>query len=215
MKVITCYTDSHIPLLAQHYLPSLPAGFEAELIHLPQECPSGEYMGDGWTSTVRRKLEIIRAACLSESRAFLLCDADVRFYPGAEKLTPGAPGNSDVSFQDHGDGQMCTGFVFINPNARSHALFDHALSVLDEKKDDQLAVNAVLSSSSVGWGIVTTKVWAYGQQLRKNGEAWHVWEPGMPLEPPAGLLVHHASWTKGIANKLAMLDEVRRIRDGR
>lgn len=36
------------------------------------------------------------------------------------------------------------------------------------------------------------------------------WKPGMPLEIPKNILLHHANWTTGIENKIAQLEWVRR-----
>ena len=53
--------------------------------------------------------------------------------------------------------------------------------------DDQDAVNAV---------------WTPGQEGSRN------WRRGDALDLPAGVLVHHANWTKGLANKVSQLEAV-------
>jgi hypothetical protein len=39
----------------------------------------------------------------------------------------------------------------------------------------------------------------------------YLWKPGRTLEIPAGILIHHANWTRGVKNKIAQLEYVRDI----
>jgi hypothetical protein len=112
MQVMTCYTDSHIQLLERHYLPSLPTGCEVHLIHLPQECPTGQYRSAGWVETVGKRLRAVEDMCERGER-FAVFDADMRFYSDA--IVDGWPGPEDIIAQDEGPAGLCAGLMFIRP----------------------------------------------------------------------------------------------------
>lgn len=214
MKIYACFTPSHRPLLEQHFLPSLPLWLlgKLELRELPQE-GTGEFDTAGFHATCVRKVELVLEALAVETEPFLFSDVDVRFYgPVVEDLMRYVPPGADIAFQDDGPGLACTGFFFVRPNDRTLALFETALDYMRGRPTailDQPAVNAAIATiygetNSCRSVMLPHRYWTIGQ----TGKHWN---PGDPVNPPAGMLMHHGNWTKGVGNKLRLLDEVRRV----
>jgi len=61
MKLFFCFTPSHLPLLEQHFLPSVPDELRPHLVlcEMPQNCPTSEFDGQGFQTTCIRKVEVI------------------------------------------------------------------------------------------------------------------------------------------------------------
>jgi hypothetical protein len=217
MKLLTVYTDSHIPLLAHDFLPSLPNSFEATLVHLPQECPTGVYYTEGWAKTTEKKLRVILKHMDVDdddmANPFLFSDVDMRFYGSCANDLLTCLGDADMAMQDDGPGGFCTGLFMLRPNTRTRKLIARAMAITNEKGDDQLAFNSAVSEGTdVTIAKLPRRYWNYGMQLAEHKADWHVWEPGMLVEPPADLLVHHSNWVKGIENKLACSRAVQEAR---
>jgi hypothetical protein len=210
MQVLTCYTDSHIHLLERHYLPSLPPGCEVHLLHLPQDCPTGQYKSVGWAETVGKRLLAVKDMC-DRGERFAVFDADMRFYSAS--IADGWPGPEDIIAQDEGPAGLCAGLMFIRPSPTVRELLVHAIALVESAGDDQIALNIALGRLGKEAVVTTARLpetyWNYGHQLRRCGQTCSLWRPGIVPNPPAGMLVHHANWVLGIEHKLAMLDEVR------
>jgi hypothetical protein len=219
MKLYACYTPSHRPLLEQHFLPSLPghwkdrnsnALFDTEVVlkQLTQRSPTGEFESDGFQVTCLDKVDFILEALARETEPFLFSDVDVRFYgPVVDDLLK-CLGDADMAFQWDGErGRECTGFMVIRPTrhvlnfwrwvrdrmARTGEMDQDAVhAVLEEKLFDLVRANTV---------ILPERYWTFG----RDDKHWH---PGMPVNPPADLLAHHANWTVGVENKLKLLEAV-------
>ena len=228
MKLLACYTPSHVPLLKQHFMPSLElAGFgdpgHVSIDHrypmytphdgatiLLRELPqvgSGVFDEVGFHETCVRKLEFILSALTIEKEPFLFSDVDVRFYgPVVEDLLREL-GQKDIVFQNDGPGGVCTGFFVVRPCVGMIRLFEHALeimrktSLLDQPAVQETMVTFYGRKPSASWGFLPDRYWTFGHNNKH-------WAPGMPVNPPTNLLVHHANWTKGIPNKLALLEAV-------
>jgi hypothetical protein len=222
VKIFACYTPSHLPLLDRHFLPSLPSGLggtgnptlflntKVLLRELPQCSATGAFQSDGFQATCLAKvgyiLEVLasRLATACAAPPFIFSDVDVRFYgdPTADLLQ--LLGNNDIAFQDDGPAGACTGFMVMRPTSR---VLEYWRKVSEWMRDtnqlDQDAANRLLETHfAPAWGLLPERYWTVG---RKGG----TWAPGDSVAPPADLMVHHANWTVGIANKMALLEAVR------
>jgi hypothetical protein len=54
-------------------------------------------------------------------------------------------------------------------------------------------------------GYLDNRFFTVGVQL---GKRWH---PGMEISVPENIIMHHANWTVGVENKMALLKHVREI----
>jgi DNA-directed RNA polymerase subunit F len=208
-------------MFEKHFAPSLRTSrlnFSVRL--LPQKSATGAFQSDGFQATCLAKvgyiLEVLAANLGGEP--FIFSDVDVRFYgdPTADLLgllqgsgRGAAGGDSDILFQDDGPAGACTGFMVMRPTPR---VLEYWRKVAEWMRDtnqlDQDAANRLLETHfAPAWGLLPERYWTVG---RKGG----VWKPGDPVNPPADLLVHHANWTVGIENKLALLEAVRSAVEG-
>ena len=231
MKVYACYSPSHLPLLQQHFKPSLPPDLEPVYRELPQE-GSGTYGTREFNLATRRKFEFVLDAIKGATEPFLFSDVDVRFYGvQAGDLLRHLQGR-DVVFQAEGGpptpdwgvlsiAPVCAGFFVVAPSQRAALFFEEVLKKIDDSHRDQEAVNLVLaltltSDTSLKWGMLPASYYTVARRkdgwlpvLREN------WDPGTPIWMPDIVLAHHANWTVGIENKLRLLDEVKDLQERR
>jgi hypothetical protein len=220
MRLYACYTPTHLPLVSNVFLPSLPATwsrngvalFDSEVVlkQLPQRTVTGSYGTDGFNATCMDKVDLILGAIEREREPFLYSDVDVRFYGPVVDDLMACLGDNDMACQWDGQGGMCAGFMVIRPSDRAYSLWRR---VRDEMKKgpslhDQDMLNlGIKDLLAVACVPLPTRYWTVGL-------AGSVWRPGRPVNPPADMLVHHANWTIGVANKLALLEAVRLVREG-
>jgi hypothetical protein len=208
VKVYACYTPSHRGLFEEHFVPSLPKCLTADNFGarpLPQQSATGAFQSDGFQATCLAKvgyiLEVLAANLGGEP--FIFSDVDVRFYgdPTADLMT--LLGDKDMLFQDDGPGGACTGFMIMRPTPRVIEFWRMVAKWMREGNQlDQDAANRVLETKlAPSFALLPERYWTVG----RNGK---VWEPGQPVNPPHDLMVHHANWTVGVENKLALLDAV-------
>lgn len=207
MKIYACYTPSHNGMFEKHFAPSLRTSrlnFSVRL--LPQQSATGAFQSDGFQATCLAKvgyiLEVLAANL--DGEPFIFSDVDVRFYgdPTADLMQ--LFGDSDILFQDDGPAGACTGFMVMRPTPRVLEYWRKVAEWMRETNQmDQDAANRLLETPfAPAWGLLPERYWTVG----RNGVCW---KPGDPVAPPADLMVHHANWTVGIENKLALLEAVK------
>lgn len=225
MKLFACHTPSHLPLLKDHFLPSVEPEFGRAIldhrntpkIDQPEEFNvrvrelSAQDECDFGTSGFRQacvdKVHFLREVLAHETEPFVFSDVDVRFYgPVVDDLLK-CLGDADMACQWDGPyGGECTGFMVIRPNDRTRALWTMVQDCMHKTGlMDQDALHSVLISHlrhDVAVEILPERYWTFG----RNDQHW---QPGMPVNPPADMLVHHANWTVGVPNKLRLLDAVK------
>lgn len=206
MKIYACYSPSHKRLLQDHFLPSLPSDLEPHLLELTAQHGSGVFHEDGFSEACREKLAYLCEALAENMNGepFLFSDVDVRFYSGKLAHTLLASVNTvDIAFQNDGPGGCCTGFMVVRPNKSTESLFDKAWLRTGGVWDDQQITAQVLRETGFrSYLKLPNTFWTYGLQEGKR------WEPGMRLNPPDGILMHHGNWTLGLENKDRLLKEV-------
>jgi len=219
MKVYACYSPSHLPLVEQHFRPSLPPDLEPCYLELPQT-GSGIYGTREFNLTTKHKFEWVLKAIKETatlSTPFLFSDVDVRFYgPVANDLLTLLRGR-DIVFQDQGPAGACTGFFVVVPSQRTTKFFEEALERIDDHHHDQDAANLVLrTNTSLKWGLLPERYYMIGrQENRWVPMLWEKWDPQTMIWIPKDLLVHHANWTQGIPNKLRLLETVKKLLEKR
>jgi DNA-directed RNA polymerase subunit F len=194
-------------MFEKHFAPSLRTSrlnFSVRL--LPQQSATGAFQSDGFQATCLAKvgyiLEVLAANL--DGEPFIFSDVDVRFYgdPTADLMQ--LFGDSDILFQDDGPAGACTGFMVMRPTPRVLEYWRKVAEWMRETNQmDQDAANRLLETPfAPAWGLLPERYWTVG----RNGVCW---KPGDPVAPPADLMVHHANWTVGIENKLALLEAVK------
>lgn len=246
MRMLALCTPSHEVLRDRWFLPTLPAGFDAEVTEIDQACPTGEYKSAGWSETVIHKFELISEAMAAHpAEIMVFSDLDIRFFDLKPDHLLAGLGDSDMAFQRNSlRGDVCTGFFVFRPCAAVSELVGRATAMMKSgwDGDDQDTVNVLLNvPSAVGAGrklharmkrsieagppaVRRARTWALDRAYRTERHdsvvRWRYlserfwtpgqasgggWSPGDPLAIPGSILVHHANWTVGTANKMAQL----------
>lgn len=214
MRIYTCYTDSHRPLVERHFLPSIPAGFDVVLRKNSQACPSGAFKTEGWVSAMQDKVKFVIEAIDAEARPFVVSDADVRFYDFRPDDVEYFLGVHDVVYQQdepRGDPSSqptpCAGFALVRPRAVVRELYELVLDALPRFGSEQAALSghalpAMLGRLSVGY-LPSERFWSVRHDRFQLG--------GMGSR----LAVHHGNWVVGVDAKLELLEEIWALVRGR
>jgi hypothetical protein len=218
-KIYTCYSGSHEEMLQKWFVGTMQDDFEVVARRLDQDCPAAEYMSAGWTDTVVQKIPLILEAidAHEENGFFLFSDVDVQWFGPVQgrlrRLLAEHP-DVDIFFQTDawnnasGVGNLCTGFFVCKGNIRTRAfwtLVGECMSRLgegDQRTSQEIIRRNVILGLKVDY--LPPEFWGPGSLQTSPAR----WEPGMPLAPPMDILLHHANWTVGTANKVKQLEYV-------
>lgn len=217
IRLYAMYTPSHKVLFDNWFYPSLQPQDNYELIletHEDQYCPSARYMKKGWTTTTQKKVIMIIHAiekCIQDSHDFFIyADVDIQFLSPSKDAIKKAIADQDIVFQkDSPKGTLCTGFFVCRANEKTLNLWKHVLHYMRTKgESDQKSLNFVLRKTNehctVRWELLPETFFGGGTL---NGRYW---KKKQRFSVPPGAIMHHANWTKGVNDKIAMLSFVKK-----
>ena len=220
-KVYTTYSDSHEELYRRWFLGTMKDDFDVVARRHDQLCETGRYNTDGWSEAVSRKIPLIQEAIDAhvENGFFIFADVDIQWLGPVQgrirRLLAEQP-HVDMFFQrdakrlTEGMGEICTGFFVCKGNLRTRAFWTLVGECMQRDRiGDQITAQRIIEADTIQGlrvGTLPDAFWgpASGVELPLR------WSPGMFLDPPADLLVHHANWTIGVPNKVAQLEYVAR-----
>jgi len=231
VRIYAFYTKSHEGLLNDWFLPSLGDRFDLVLEFHEQECDSGVFMSQGWNAAMLRKADLIlRAIEENPGEIFVYSDVDVQFLDLHEAGVRELIGKRDMLIQQESPSwTVCPGFFIARANKRTRALWQQIKRELavQQDKDDQRLLNMFLFRGGIAARIMNKLgvrkgpwypnalrlKWQYlPQTFYSPGiQQGKVWRPGQALCLPRDMVLHHASWTLGVENKIAQLDYVREL----
>lgn len=212
----TLVTPSHEILLNEWFLRTLPTDCRPHL-HFVDADPV-DFGTRHWHRVVAHKFDILEQAfaTLPPETIFVLSDVDIRFYrPFADEVRSRMRG-LDVLFQTnrphdpHPFRYLCSGFMVICCSDAARDFFARARKTLEQADDprvgDQISCIRVLErdSHAIRFGLLPRRYWV----PERTGSRW---VPGVTLDPPADIILHHANYTVGSTNKLAQLMAVEDI----
>jgi hypothetical protein len=136
---------------------------------------------------------------------------DAQFFAPVSEWVEPALADCDIAFQIDAPGlALCNGFFFCRGTEGTLRLWQRTLECLRPPQnagDDQVLVRRfVHDTPGLRWGLLPV-AFCGGGTLRA-----HCWNSGDELPIPANAVMHHANWTIGIANKIAMCELVREKR---
>lgn len=206
MKVYTFFTDSHKELL-DIFLKNFPHHQDVELNikWFPQECKSGSYMTDGWTSTMKRKVEYILQSLeeTPEGQWFVHSDCDIVLFDGWLDILERNKNQVDMMIQnDHT--MLCAGFFFCKSSVWTKLLWGKVLKDLDKFEHDQIAMNHFINQMhELKVGVLPDSYFTYGyfKKDKWNGDDFEI--PNIK-----DLKMFHANWTEGTDNKIKLINKV-------
>ena len=220
-KLYTVYSESHDTLFQKWFLGTMQDDFEVISRRIDQTCRAASYMTEGWGTAVSQKIPLILEAidAHTENGFFIFSDVDVQWLGPVEgrlRRHLAEHPSVDIFFQSDaqkdpgGHGNICTGFFVCKGNIRTRAFW----TLVGERmrrhgKGDQITSQQIIRSNAVrglNVGTLPEEFWGPGSGLVSPLR----WKPGMFLDPPPNLLVHHANWTVGVANKAAQLEYIAR-----
>ncbi len=211
IRLYSLYTPSHRVLKERFFCPTVPHDLELHLEYFENE-GEGRILDPSWRRAVIRKVEVIIDAIVSHpGRVFVWSDVDAQFFAPVTEWVEPALANCDIAFQIDAPGSMlCNGFFFCRGTESTLQLWRRTLEGLrppENAGDDQALVRRfVHDTPGLRWGLLPVAFCGGGTLMA------HCWNPGDALPIPANAVMHHANWTIGVANKIAMCELVREKR---
>ena len=224
MKIYSFYSPSHEILKHEFFLPSLYGQNEFEPVVIPiEQVGSVEKHAFGsreFIDTMYFKIDIvIKAIQANWGDTFVYSDIDVQFFKPMKQSLLALLQDKDILFQKNSVvNDACAGFFVCRANQRVLQLWFSIKKWMHDKQTcDQNALNVLLAKgtgktnllqklfrgSPLKWGFLSDDFFCTGVQVSQ------IWEPGMPVSIPPGIIMHHANWTIGIDNKRSLLGYVR------
>ena len=218
MKLYTLFTDSHSELLQRYFLPSLfkvVPTVEVVVKKVPQLCETATYGENGWFETMLFKaLYHIQSCEETLGDYFIYMDCDIQFFRPFihEMVAEMQAGNYDLACQDDvfpfgNRPTYCAGLFICKSSDRTLRFFNslyNSMLANQRHKDrytDQIALNENLDQ--VKHGLLSHKFYTIAHSKQK------LWDKDYNISVPSDLLVHHANWTHGIENKIALLNFIK------
>lgn len=215
MKTYTFCTRSHQHLLDDWLKRTLPSDLELVCSSGDQECPTGNFMTDGWNQTMLKKVELILQAVEETwGNAFFFVDADIQFFGPVSHVLRENLKRSDIVAQEDSplwkksDTTLCAGMFACRSNDAVRSFWRSVLELMRDESgtNDQVAMNRIRRSSEIRMAPLPPDLFWSPREF---------WEPGALLKPPQRILAHHANFTVGVDAKFAQLTAIRQIVDGR
>jgi hypothetical protein len=202
LRAITCYSQSH-QVLFDEMIASFPWEDGLELtVRLVEQDGDGVFGNAGWQRSTARKIEFTLEVLeqLPENGLLLWVDVDVVFFRPVrgDLVTLMDTMRADILFQSDRS-ELCAGFFVARKNSRTLDFFREVLRIIPEKGDDQTAINSLIASFGIRFGLLPRRYYNIGID---SGEAWN---GRSPVRFPKSPTVFHANWTHGIENKLKLI----------
>lgn len=212
MKILTIYSDTHQQLYNDFFIKSINKFMpKANVISKKiQQMGSGEYESEGFDLTMFEKIKFI-IDCIDTNDNELMCysDCDVQFF-GEPNFNADLFEN-DISFQMDNENTYCAGFFIFRQTEKVRQFFQQVLKEfqlrLNGKIHDQIIINILIRNNqtfglSIG-KLNDSKYWTIAN------EVGGVWKGDNKFEIPKDIIVHHANWVIGVANKISLMELVR------
>lgn len=195
----TSYSGSHVEFYENYLKPSLPKGAKITVKELPQHCPSGMYLSNGWLQQMTEKLDFM-IEMVENNELFVYLDVDVKIRsPYAIHAMIEELGDCDIAFQKDRN-TACAGVFIGRRNERTIELFNNARTIIESHGCDQPAINACLLGSGVKWKYLSEKFWNFSHF------APFEWTGKIKFQIPSIALLVHANWCRGSELKKKLLD---------
>jgi len=229
MKVYIFYTDSHKILLNDFFLPSIKDEYNAELdiTKFEQKCQSGTLNSDGWIETMYFKIDTILKGINEninkQNNVFIHSDIDIQFFGNfikdCEKIFSQL--DCDILFQKGGR-SICMGFFICKANLKTAQFFTDIKSKMRENsKNDEYNAKKLLNIPhnysekrlnkpnlfnniySITWNYLPSNKYINGTHVAIStaNEEFKI--------PPKTTIMHHATCTIGVENKIKQLKYVK------
>jgi len=229
MKVYIFYTDSHKILLDDFFLPSIKNEYNAELniTKFEQKCPSARLNSNGWIETMYFKVDTILKGINEninkQNNIFIHSDIDIQFFGNFIEDCKDifSQSNYDILFQKGGR-SICMGFFICKANTKTKQFFtDIKYKMKQNLKNDEYNAKQLLNIPHrynennldkpnlfenkyyIKWNYLPSKKYINGTHVAISTAN------GIFKEPPKTTIMHHATCTTGVENKIKQLNYVK------
>ena len=220
MRMYTMFTESHRQMMYDYFLPSLiPNEYLLTVKQFPQ-IGSGTFMTPGFAETVTHTFNILLDA-IDENYGgyFVFSDCDIQFFGPTKAILLEAIDDCDLAAQKDSGSTLCTGFFICRANDTMKEVFKKCIELMERSKGrrygDQDAVNECRGIfQGNDQDAVNNHNSLFRWKLLDAKQFWcprRIWKPGHGLNVPRNILMHHANWTMGVPNKIAMLQYVKGV----
>ena len=229
MKIYSFYTDSHKVLLDDFFLPSIKKEYNCQLIidKYDQLCKTGKLNDKGWIDTMYFKIDTILKGIddnIENNDYFIHSDIDIQFFGNfvkdCEELIKKS--DCDILFQKGGR-SICMGFFIAKSSEKLKKLFsDVEKEMKKQNENDEKITKKLLNIPKQS---VDTKLnfpneyknyynikWNYLPENKYiNGKKVAISTADSKfLIPPNETIMHHATNTMGLVNKIKQLNYVKK-----
>jgi len=210
LKLYSLCTPSHEILKDNYFLPSIKDDFEIIIKHFDQKCKSAKFMSSGWNSIMINKVDVILAAIKENwNKIFIYSDVDIQFFKSFKNKISDLIQDKDIVIQKADPScSLCAGFFICRGNAKTFKLWNEIKHRMlkNSKLDDQIPLNQLLLNGNyfnLRWGLLPDEFFNGGLYTGK------IWKPGIEIQVPKNIIIHHACFTIGTEHKIKQLEYVK------
>jgi hypothetical protein len=238
MKIYCYHTRAYAEILKEFFLSSIEDDYEVVLREGHFQGEIVNYQETLWDEITRDKVAFIVEAIEDNwMRHFVFSDPDVQFFAETKRFLLDFSQGYDLVMQKSDPwGGVCSGYFVCLGNAKTLRFWEDVHALIDTCSDDQAIANDLLRTHPAVSQIAARfpkrmkgRVEKIGSQRRRNpyGLAWRclplnmfylpgavtgeIWSPGVSIDVPHGIRMHHASWVVGRERKIAQLRYVRDV----
>ena len=202
IKVYTFFSESHVRLYRE-FMNSFPYqdGVDLTIRFMPQEC-QGYFECDDWNKTMHRKVDYIIEYLeeMSQMDIMIHADVDIKFYRPFKHDIETLLGDYDIAFQNDGN-CLCMGFFAARKSRKLINLMKLIKDNISKYGNDQYAMNALIASSGLKYGVLPSRYYSFGAL----NSCTHWSTDVQQFNVPKDIIMHHANWTVGVDNKIALI----------
>jgi hypothetical protein len=213
MKIYTHYSRTHEELYNDFFLKTLRNIYSKKelpvrALNHEQTTESGSFMEPGWLEAMDYKLLVILKAieeCMGSW--FVFADCDIQFFnPFLDDIGAYLKKNDLACQEDRGS--LCAGFFACNATEKTKILFQSIRSHFRGMVNDQAALNnfSYLTTNTL---LDTKKYFTIGNVFTNIGNNTHEWDGKAIILPPKEILIHHANYVRGTADKIRLMNLIR------
>ena len=202
---LTAHSDSHRAMYEKHFLPSfnqyLAPHCELKTRVLPYYAGSfgEEAFNEMGRESVNYTANILRQ---NTGRHIVVSGCDIRFYRDFMADIEAALEHAELVGINDIHGPICGELLAFVCSERIVALYDWIVANDRQFGNEQWTLNAGIRALGINAVMMPDTFWTVGHQ------GTGVWNAGDPVAPPKDICLHHANFTIGAANKMALLDAV-------
>jgi hypothetical protein len=199
---LTAHSASHKDMYERHFLPSFNQHFAKHCELSTRVLPycAGSFGEDAFNEMGRESVAYT-AGVIKENigRHMVVSGCDFRFYqdfmPDLERALEGRDlvGINDIY------GPVCGDFLAFVASEKIVALYEWIVANDLQYGNEQWTLNAGIKALGLSVEIMPETFWTVGMQGGWQGGA---------VNPPKNICLHHANFTIGAENKMALLDAV-------